>query len=121
MVFLWLLFMGLFVAWLAVPLARRFGYGYGRFGRAGDVLLVLGGTMIGGIVLVWLLEQIGQSMGDVERLILGFVGAMVVIVLLVLFGASAAADEAGITGRETEPAHQIDDTETVHPTTRPEN
>jgi uncharacterized membrane protein YeaQ/YmgE (transglycosylase-associated protein family) len=118
MIFLWLLLMGLFVAWMAVPLARRVGYGYGRFGRTGDILLVVGGALLGGVVLVVLLRMIGQEIGDTGALLLGFLGAMVAVVLLALFSASSAAVEPDA-GRQTPPAHQIDDTETVYPTTRP--
>jgi hypothetical protein len=109
MIILWLLMMGLFIAYLAVPLARWLGWEYGRFGRVGDILLVIGGTLVGGVVLVGIVGLIGQfTLGDAGALGLGFAGALVALGLLVLFSTASANDEPNET-RDIPPAPPTND------------
>jgi Co/Zn/Cd efflux system component len=94
MIFLFLLMMGLAVAWLAVPVARKLGYDYGRFGRTGDMAAVVVGALIGGILFIGVMALLGRQMaGDGGALVVGFLGAAIVVVLLMIFGMTTAAEE----------------------------
>jgi hypothetical protein len=109
MIILWLLMMGLFIAYLAVPLARWLDWEYGRFGRVGDMLLVIGGTLLGGVVLVAFLGLIGQfAIGDAGALGFGFSGALIALGLLILFSTASAASEPNET-RDIPPAPPTND------------
>ena len=91
---IWLLFMGLLLGFLAVPIAQRFGYAYGRFGRTGDLVAVVVATMIGGLLLAALGSGIGASLsGDGGAIVGGIIGAVIAIGLLALFAAKAADSE----------------------------
>ena len=92
MLYLWLIAMGLFVGWLVVPVARQLGYKYGRFGSIGDMLAVLAGTLLGGAVLVWILDAIGLTVSNSVALLLGFVGATAAVFLLMIYAATTAAE-----------------------------
>jgi hypothetical protein len=94
MIIVWLLLMGLFIAYLAVPMSRWLGWEYGRFGRVGDNLLIVGGTLVGGVVLVSIVGLIGQfTIGDAGALGLGFAGALIVLGLLILFSNASVDDQ----------------------------
>ena len=100
----WLIVMALFIAALAGPVARQFGWSYGRFGRAGDMIVVLIGAILGGVILTAIFSAVGfQAGGDTGALIGGFVGAMIAVMLMVLFGAASAASEPNRAG-EADPA-----------------
>lgn len=100
MYILWLVLMALFIGYLAVPLAREVGYSYGRFGRLGDILAVLLGALLFGVLFVAVLAAIGAwAWGETGALVLGFIGALLAIILLTIFSVSAApSDEDPQTG-----------------------
>jgi hypothetical protein len=115
MVILWLLVMGLFVAVLAAPSARWLGWEYGYIGRAGDMLLVIGGALAGGLVLVAIFSAVGQtSLGDVGALVSGFIGALIAVGILVIISARSVAGEPNET-RDIPPAPPIDDSSERQP------
>lgn len=91
---LWLLFMGVIVGFLAAPIAQRVGYRYGRFGRTGDLIAVIAGTVLGGVLLAIVGGAIGLSLGgNGGALVGGILGAIVAILLLALFSTQAANAE----------------------------
>lgn len=91
---LWLVFMGLLIGFLAVPLAQRFGYAYGRFGRMSDMLLVIVGAVIGGVLVTALGGAIGASTGgDGGAIVGGIIGAVISVALLALLSTRAANKE----------------------------
>ncbi|MBI5667692.1 MAG: GlsB/YeaQ/YmgE family stress response membrane protein [Chloroflexi bacterium] len=101
---IWLIVMALFIAALAGPVARQFGWSYGRFGRLGDMLVVVVGAILGSVILTAIFSAVGfQAGGDNGALIGGFVGAMIAVVLMVLFGAASASAEPNRAG-EADPA-----------------
>jgi uncharacterized membrane protein YeaQ/YmgE (transglycosylase-associated protein family) len=88
---LWLLFMGLVIGFLAVPLAQRIGYRYGRFGRTGDLIAVIAATVIGGVLVVLVGGAVGASLsGDGGAIVGGIIGAVIAIGLLAAFSTQAA-------------------------------
>jgi hypothetical protein len=110
MIILWLLMMGLFIAYIAVPMARWLGWDYGRFGRVGDIVLIVAGTLLGGVVLVAFLGLIGQfTIGDAGALGFGFSGALIALGLLVLFSTASNTDQPD----DISPAPSIDEA-TLH-------
>jgi len=110
MVVLWLLVMGLFVAVLAAPTARWLGWEYGYFGRAGDMLVVITGALASGLILVAIFSAVGQtSLGDIGALVSGFIGALIVVGILVILSARAVEDEPN-EARDIAPGQPIDDT-----------
>lgn len=104
MYIVYLLFMGLFVAWLAVPMMRGLNLRYGRYGRTGDAALVMGGTLIAGVAVTALFAAFGASINrDVGALMFGAIGAFFVIIMLTLFSAiTAAKEEADTREHQTE-------------------
>lgn len=91
---IWLIIMGVIFGFLAVPLAQRIGYAYGRFGRTGDLVAVIVATIVGGVLLAVLGSLLGASAsGDSGAIIGGILGAVLAIVLLVVFSTKAANDE----------------------------
>ncbi len=104
MYILWLIFMALIVGYLAVPLARQLGYSYGRFGRFQDIVLVLIGTIVIGVLLVMALSALGTwDNSIVSGLAVGIVAAFVMVIILTLLSAKAAADEEPPTRRDHTP------------------
>jgi uncharacterized membrane protein YeaQ/YmgE (transglycosylase-associated protein family) len=98
---LWLVFMGLLIGFLAVPLAQRIGYRYGRFGRTGDLLVVIVATVIGGLILTAIGSAIGSSLsGDGGAIVGGILGAIIALGLLTLFSTTAATTEPANTQEE---------------------
>lgn len=94
MYIVWLLFMGLIVGFIVVPIAQRLGYSYGRFGRGGDLAAVVVGTLLGGILLTILASVVGGAInGTVGAIIGGIIGAIAAVVLLSIFATKAANDE----------------------------
>ena len=98
---IWLLFMGLLLGFVAAPIAQRFSYAYGRFGRTGDLIAVVAATVIGGVLLAVLGGGIGLSLaGDGGAIVGGIIGAVLAIVLLVIFATKAADSEPTNTQEE---------------------
>jgi uncharacterized membrane protein YeaQ/YmgE (transglycosylase-associated protein family) len=91
---LWLLFMGLIVGFVAVPLAQHFGYAYGRFGRTGDIVAVLVGSLVGAGLFAVVMGALGGAvMQEVGIVAGGLIGAVLAVIMLALFAAKAAEEE----------------------------
>lgn len=94
MYFVFVVFMGLILAFVAYPLARAVGWRYGRFGRTTDMVFVIIAALIGAVLFTVIAGAIGAAInGDVGALIGGFIGAMLAVGALVIFSAKATYNE----------------------------
>lgn len=95
MYIIWLIVMGIFVGFLALPVMQYMGRDYGRFGRTGDVAVVVVSTLFFGLLLGTLLGLVGFfSTGDTDAILGGFIGAGVAVVLLMIFSAAKGSVES---------------------------
>jgi len=91
---IWLVLMGILLAFIAVPIAQRVGYAYGRFGRMGNMILVIVGTLVAGVLFSLLTSAIGMEVsGESGALIGGIIGGVLVILLLSAFAVKSANEE----------------------------
>jgi hypothetical protein len=91
MLVLWLLFMGLFIVALALPLAQRFAYAFGQWGSLRATLEGMAGLVLVGVLFSAFLGLIGLGMmgtgGLMGFALIGEIFSLLVLALLGTFNA----------------------------------
>ncbi|MBI5667691.1 MAG: hypothetical protein HZC41_06755 [Chloroflexi bacterium] len=87
MLVLWLIFMGLFIVALALPLAQRFAYAFGQWGSLRATLEGMAGVVLAGVLFSVFMGLIGFGlMGAAGLMGFALVGEIFSLLVLAIMG-----------------------------------
>ena len=87
MLVLWLIFMALFIAALALPLAQKFAYAFGQWGTLRDMLEGIAGILLAGLLFSAFMGAVGYGlMGAAGLMGFALVGEIFSLLVLAVLG-----------------------------------